>query len=231
MRRGTGGRAGPVVGRVRVGCGSVSVGRTGDVVPATSMADRRSTAIVGVLPAPRILGIRVRKKSDPPYVFSGTECITCQSQEGVGRWPLGRVRDPREFLIGQVSAVPGLCEPVRAVTAGGDGSVEAGEVHPFPGSSGAPGSPGLEPLPVSVAAGTAAGEAKATAAVGSLRPPTRRGHRPALLALDPALVVLGTGQFGSADTDPAARLLLGAAAPAPAPAKDGSGSAGRAAGS
>ena len=75
MRGGTGGGAGPGAGRVRVrvGCGPVFAGRAGDVVPAASMAERRSAAIVGVLPAPRTLGVRARKKSDPAYVFSGTE--------------------------------------------------------------------------------------------------------------------------------------------------------------
>lgn len=73
MRGGTGGWAGPGAGRVRVGCGLVFAGRAGDVVPAASMAERRSAAIVGVLPAPRTLGVRARKKSDPAYVFSGTE--------------------------------------------------------------------------------------------------------------------------------------------------------------
>ncbi|MFE2423035.1 ROK family protein [Streptomyces hokutonensis] len=81
----------------------------------------------------------------------------------------------------------------------------------FPGPSDAPGSPGLEPLPASVVAGTAAGEAEATAAVESYGRRLAEGIAPVLLALDPAVVVLGTGQFGSADTDPAARLLLGAA--------------------
>jgi predicted NBD/HSP70 family sugar kinase len=80
-----------------------------------------------------------------------------------------------------------------------------------PGSSGRSGSPGLEPLPASVVAGAAAGEAGAVAAVESYGRRLAEGIAPVLLALDPALVVLGTGQFPAPDTTPAADLLLGAA--------------------
>jgi len=80
-----------------------------------------------------------------------------------------------------------------------------------PSSSGRPGSPGLEPLPASVVAGAAAGEAGAVAAVESYGRRLAEGIAPVLLALDPALVVLGTGQFPAPDTTPAADLLLGAA--------------------
>ncbi|MFF4490654.1 ROK family protein [Streptomyces sp. NPDC001544] len=63
----------------------------------------------------------------------------------------------------------------------------------FPGSSGSPASPGLEPLPASVVA--AAGKAHAVRAVESYGRRLAEGIAPVLLAPDPALVVLGTDQF------------------------------------
>lgn len=81
----------------------------------------------------------------------------------------------------------------------------------FPESSGSPASPGLEPLPASVVAGAAAGKAHAVRAVESYGRRLAEGIAPVLLALDPALVVLGTGQFPLPHTAPAADLLLGAA--------------------
>ncbi|MFJ1967269.1 ROK family protein [Streptomyces sp. NPDC087903] len=81
----------------------------------------------------------------------------------------------------------------------------------FPGSSGSTGSPGLEPLPSPVVADAAKGQADAVAAVESYGRRLAEGIAPVLLALDPALVVLGTGRFPLPDTSPAADLLLNAA--------------------
>ena len=77
--------------------------------------------------------------------------------------------------------------------------------------SGSAAGPGLEPLANSVIAGAAAGDADAVAAVESYGRRLAVGLAPVLLALDPALVVLGTGRFRTADADPAAALLMDAA--------------------
>jgi predicted NBD/HSP70 family sugar kinase len=79
------------------------------------------------------------------------------------------------------------------------------------GSAGSPDDPGLEPLPAAVVAAAAAGEADAVAAVESYGRRLAEGIAPVLLALDPALVVIGTGQFPNPETAPAADLLLAAA--------------------
>ncbi|MFJ9907511.1 ROK family protein [Streptomyces sp. NPDC101152] len=79
------------------------------------------------------------------------------------------------------------------------------------GSGGPPDAPGLEPLPETVVVAAAAGEPDAVAAVESYGRRLAEGVAPVLLALDPALVVIGTGQFPTPETAPAADLLLAAA--------------------
>ncbi|MEU6228227.1 ROK family protein [Streptomyces sp. NPDC047042] len=89
----------------------------------------------------------------------------------------------------------------------------------FPGSTSA--QPGLEPLVPDNAApgragagivrGAASGDPEASAAVTSYGRRLAAGIAPVLLALDPALVVLGTGPFPVPALLPAAQLLLTAA--------------------
>lgn len=87
----------------------------------------------------------------------------------------------------------------------------------FPGppdtsdSLGSPDTPGLEPLPAAVVTAAAAGEADAVNAVESYGRRLAEGIAPVLLALDPALVVIGTSQFPTPETAAAADILLAAA--------------------
>jgi predicted NBD/HSP70 family sugar kinase len=87
----------------------------------------------------------------------------------------------------------------------------------FPGpphtadSLGSPDTPGLEPLPAAVVTAAAAGEANAVNAVESYGRRLAEGIAPVLLALDPALVVIGTSQFPTPETAAAADILLAAA--------------------
>ncbi|MEU2285794.1 ROK family protein [Streptomyces sp. NPDC013178] len=71
--------------------------------------------------------------------------------------------------------------------------------------------PGLEPLPATAMSGAAAGDQAAVAEVEAYGRRLAEGVAPVLLALNPALVVLGTGRFPSGATAPAAELLLAAA--------------------
>ncbi|MFE2217671.1 ROK family protein [Streptomyces canus] len=71
--------------------------------------------------------------------------------------------------------------------------------------------PGLRPLPDSVITGAAAGDPEAVLVVEGYGRRLAAGLAPVLLALDPALVVLGTGPFGTPETAPAAALMLNAA--------------------
>ena len=82
------------------GGGSVSAGRGGDAVPASSVTDRRSRVILGVPP----VGNRI-----PARVFSAVAMPwgRGKSTSAVGCWVLDRVRDSRELLIGRVSVVTG----------------------------------------------------------------------------------------------------------------------------
>ncbi|WP_105968993.1 ROK family protein [Streptomyces geranii] len=87
----------------------------------------------------------------------------------------------------------------------------------FPGSTSA--QPGLEPLVpdsagregTGIVGGAASGDPEAVAAITSYGRRLAAGIAPVLLALDPALVVLGTSLFPVPGLLPAAELLLGAA--------------------
>ncbi|MET9459561.1 ROK family transcriptional regulator [Streptomyces canus] len=87
----------------------------------------------------------------------------------------------------------------------------------FPGPTASPdhpdseSAPGLRPLPDSVITGAAAGDPEAVLVVEGYGRRLAAGLAPVLLALDPALVVLGTGPFGTPETAPAAALMLNAA--------------------
>lgn len=89
---------------------------------------------------------------------------------------------------------------------------EIGFIH-FPGvpSEPAPPRPGLPPQATDTVRDAAAGDPDAARAVASYGQRLADGIAPVLLALDPALVVLGTGPFGAPDLLPAAELLLDAA--------------------
>jgi predicted NBD/HSP70 family sugar kinase len=80
----------------------------------------------------------------------------------------------------------------------------------FPGGP-RPSRPGLDPLPSTVIEGAAAGDPGAVAAVESYGNRLAEGIAPVLLALDPALVVLGTGLFPAPALLPASELLRDAA--------------------
>ncbi|MET7473385.1 ROK family protein [Streptomyces sp. NPDC005648] len=71
--------------------------------------------------------------------------------------------------------------------------------------------PGLQPLADSVISGVGVGDPGAVLAVEGYGRRLAAGLAPVLLALDPALVVLGTGRFRTPDTTAAAELLLNAA--------------------
>ena len=79
----------------------------------------------------------------------------------------------------------------------------------FPGSTSS--QPGLEPLVPDSVRGAASGDPEAVAAITSYGRRLAAGIAPVLLALDPALVVLGTSLFPVPGLLPAAELLLAAA--------------------
>lgn len=79
----------------------------------------------------------------------------------------------------------------------------------FPGSTSS--QPGLEPLVPDSVRDAASGDPEAVAAITSYGRRLAAGIAPVLLALDPALVVLGTSLFPVPGLLPAAELLLAAA--------------------
>ncbi|MFF3331762.1 ROK family protein [Streptomyces sp. NPDC002888] len=88
----------------------------------------------------------------------------------------------------------------------------AGEIGFIRFSGGGPtDSPGLDPLPTGTVRDAAAADADAVAAVEAYGRRLAEGLAPVLLALDPALVVLGTGLFPDPALLPAAKTLLAAA--------------------